>query len=187
MPIKIFIDQGHNPVNPNAGAEGNGFREQDITYDIGTRLAALLRADPEFDVRTSRNDPNEVIGVSNATSLARRVNDANSWGANYFLSLHTNAAASGAANGSEAYVYRAGGEAQYYAESILEGLNAQTGLRPRGVFVRPSLYVLRRTKMPAVLLEMGFITNRGDAIIMTSGAEECSVGIYRGILAYFGF
>ena len=35
MAIKIFIDQGHNPENPNAGAEANGLREQDITYDVG--------------------------------------------------------------------------------------------------------------------------------------------------------
>jgi len=41
MAIKIFIDQGHNPSNPNAGAEGQGLREQDITYDIGIRLAEL--------------------------------------------------------------------------------------------------------------------------------------------------
>ena len=38
MPIKIFIDQGHNPVNPNAGAEGNGYREQDLVYYIGKEL-----------------------------------------------------------------------------------------------------------------------------------------------------
>ena len=186
MAIKIYIDQGHNPENPNAGSEGNGFREQDITYDIGMRLAALLRADPEFDVRTSRNDPNEILGTSNATSLARRVNDANFWGANYFLSLHTNAAAAEAANGSEAFVYRLGTQAQYFAERILTGLTAETGLRRRGVFARPSLYVLRRTSMPAALLEIGFITNPGDAFIMTARAESCAAGIYNGMLEYFG-
>ena len=37
MSIKIYVDQGHNPVNPNAGAEGNGLREQDITYKVGVR------------------------------------------------------------------------------------------------------------------------------------------------------
>ena len=35
MAIRVFIDQGHNPVNPNAGAEGNGYREQDIVYRVG--------------------------------------------------------------------------------------------------------------------------------------------------------
>jgi N-acetylmuramoyl-L-alanine amidase len=42
MAIKIFIDQGHNPTNPNAGAEGNGYREQDLVYTIGRALADLL-------------------------------------------------------------------------------------------------------------------------------------------------
>ena len=53
MAIKLFIDQGHNPQNPNSGAEANGVREQDITYDIGVRLAELLRADPNFEVMLS--------------------------------------------------------------------------------------------------------------------------------------
>ena len=44
MATKIYIDQGHNPQNPNAGAEGNGLREQNIVYRIGIELAALLRA-----------------------------------------------------------------------------------------------------------------------------------------------
>ena len=57
MAIKIFIDQGHNPQNPNAGAEGNGLREQDLVYNIGAELAALLNADPNFDARLSRNSP----------------------------------------------------------------------------------------------------------------------------------
>ena len=50
MAIKIYIDQGHNPSPPNTGAEGNGYREQDITYEIGARLADLLRQNPNFDV-----------------------------------------------------------------------------------------------------------------------------------------
>ena len=51
MAIKFYIDQGHNPENPNAGAEGNGLREQDITYRVGKALGNLLRADGRFDVR----------------------------------------------------------------------------------------------------------------------------------------
>ena len=46
--IKVFIDQGHNPTNPNAGAEGNGLREQDIVYEVGRRLAILLNANPHL-------------------------------------------------------------------------------------------------------------------------------------------
>ena len=57
MAIKIFIDQGHNPSGPNTGAEGFGLKEQDITYQVGKDLAALLRADERFEVRLSRNTP----------------------------------------------------------------------------------------------------------------------------------
>jgi len=186
MAIKIFIDQGHNPRNPNAGAEGNGLREQDITYDIGMRLAALLRSDPEFDVRTSRTDPNEILGRSNATSLSARVNAANGWGADYFISLHTNASDNPAASGCEGFAYRLRSQGAYLAERILIGLSSAAGLRNRGVYARPGLYVLRKTRMPATLIEMGFITNPRDAAVMTRRAEDTAYGIYAGILEYFG-
>jgi len=54
MATKIYIDQGHNPVNPNAGAEGNGLREQDLVFRIGIELAELLEDNGNFDVRLSR-------------------------------------------------------------------------------------------------------------------------------------
>ena len=66
MAIKIYIDQGHNPENPNAGAVGNGLREQDITYRVGQELAALLRADPDYEVRLSRPTPTTALGSSNS-------------------------------------------------------------------------------------------------------------------------
>ena len=69
MPIRIFIDQGHNPSGPNAGAEGNGLREQDVTYNVGIYLAELLNDDPRFTARTSRTTPTESLGTSNAGSL----------------------------------------------------------------------------------------------------------------------
>ena len=47
MAYKVYIDQGHNPQNPNAGAEGNGYREQDLVYEIG-RLTALYLEELEL-------------------------------------------------------------------------------------------------------------------------------------------
>ena len=184
MSTKIYIDQGHNPVNPNAGAEGNGLREQDLVYDIGQRLAALLRANPNYEVRLSRPTEDTLLGTSNASSLAARVNDANRWGADYFISLHTNAAASPSATGSEAYVYSRGTSAYDFAESLLTSMTAATGLRNRGVKARPGLYVLRKTRMPATLIELGFITNPRDASLMENSPELFAQGLYRGILSY---
>ena len=184
MSTKIYIDQGHNPVNPNAGAEGNGLREQDLVYVIGQRLAELLRANPDYEVRLSRPTEDTLLGSSNSTSLSARVGDANRWGADYFISLHTNAAASPSATGSEAYVYSRDSRAFDFAESILTNLTAATGLRDRGVKTRPGLYVLRKTRMPATLIELGFITNPRDASLMANSPELFAEGIYRGILAF---
>ena len=186
MAIKIFIDQGHNPRNPNAGAEGNGLREQDITYAVGVALADLLRADPNFDVLLSRNSPSEVLGNSNAQSLSLRTTAANNYGADAFISIHVNASDITSATGSEAYVFRREGVAEELAEDILESLTEATGYPDRGVFVRPSLYVLRKTAMPAVLIELGFITNPGEAAFMNNNPLLYARGIYNGIRDYYG-
>ena len=183
MAVKIFIDQGHNPVNPNAGAEGNGLREQDITFDIGRRLASILNANG-FETRLSRPTSQTQLGTSVATSLAERVNNANSWGADYFVSLHTNASVNPNASGTEVLVYSRSSPAFGLAESVLEQLNLQTGLRSRGVVTRPGLYVLRKTTMPAILIEMGFITNPNDADLMSNSPELFAQGIADGIIDY---
>lgn len=186
MAIKIYIDQGHNPKNPNAGAEGNGLREQDIVYRIGIDLAALLRSNPAFEVRLSRPTPETQIGSSNSESLRLRVNEANAWGADYFISLHTNASSLASASGSEAFAYSEPSAAFSLGEDILYWLNRTTGLKNRGMKVRSGLYVLRKTAMPSVLVELGFITNASDANLMNNRPDLFADGIYRGILEYTG-
>ncbi len=184
MAIKIYIDQGHNPRNPNAGAEGNGLREQDIVYPIGVELAALLNADPDFEARLSRPTPETQLGNSNSESLRLRVADANAWGADYFISIHTNAVSSPSANGIEGFAYARPSAAYSLGEDILRSLSAATGQRNRGMQVRTNLYVLRKTAMPAVLIEVGFITNPQEAVLMRDNPRLFAQGIYRGILNY---
>ncbi len=185
MAIKIYIDQGHNPENPNAGAEGNGLREQDITYRVGNALADLLRANPEFEVRLSRPTPTASLGTSNTTSLRARVEDANAWGADYFISIHTNASSNASAGGTEAFAYARRTSAFSLGEDILRGISDATGLRNRGMQVRPGLYVLRKTAMPAILVEIGFITNPEEAALMNGNPALFARGIYNGMLEYF--
>jgi N-acetylmuramoyl-L-alanine amidase len=183
--MKIYLDAGHNPTNPNAGAEGNGYREQDLVYEIARQTAAILRQNG-LDVRLSRPTPETQLGTSNASSLAARVNDANSWGADYFISLHTNASNITSASGSEAFVYTDASRAYPLAQNILTQLNAATGLPNRGVSVRTNLYVLRRTRMPATLVELGFISNPVDADLMANQPELFARGVANGVLAYLG-
>lgn len=185
MAIKIYIDQGHNPRSPNTGAEGSGYTEQDITYAVGQSLATLLRNNGNFDVRLSRPTPETQLGTSNASSLKVRVDDANSWGAQYFISIHANASNSSSVSGSEALVYTTPSAATELGEDMLAGLHDATGLPNRGIKVRPGLYVLRKTNMPAVLVELGFITNPYDANLMANNPQLFARGMYNGILDYF--
>ena len=183
MPVRIYLDQGHNPENPNSGAEANGFREQDLVYAIGQRTAAMLRG-YGFEVRLSRPAPDTQLGTSVASSLAARVSDANAWGADYFISLHCNASDVTAASGTEAFVYRRDTDAEWLAYRLLRGVTDVTGLPDRGITARPGLYVLRKTRMPAVLMELGFITNPGDAALLAYSPNLFAAGLTEGILAY---
>ena len=173
-------------MSPNAGAEGNGLREQDIVYRVGQELFSLLSSNPAFEPRLSRPTPTTQLGTSNASSLRIRVDQANSWGADYFISIHTNASQYPSAKGSEAIVYNSQSPAIPLAESILRGLQTATGFPNRGVYSRPTLYVLRRTNMPAVLVEIGFITNPEEAALMENDPGQFAAGIYNGIRNYFG-
>lgn len=187
MAIRIFIDQGHNPYGFNAGAEGFGLREQDITYLVGAYLANILNADPRFDAVTSRKTPEEILGYDNNSSLRERVDMAAVWGADYFLSIHVNANVNPAINGTEAYVYRSGSEAYYMGEDIVAEIVRRLGTKNNGVFVRPSLYVLRRTSMPAVLIELAYISNYEDALLLSTEQYQFAYAIYVGLLNYFGY
>lgn len=182
--IKIMIDPGHNPQGINAGAEGNGYREQDLVYAVAQELAALLRENGDFDVRLTRNTPTEVLGTSNASSLRTRVDAANGWPADYFISIHANAATNPTANGTEVYTFADSGPAHELAEEIQEAIVEEMNMKDLGVKTNPSLYVLRRTAMPAVLVELGFITNAEDAEKMANDPQGFARAIYNGILDY---
>ena len=184
MAIKIFIDQGHNPTGFNTGAEGNGLKEQDITYNVGMMLAQLLRQDERFEVLTSRTCISQIVGYSNRTSLEERVWRANWWGADWFISIHCNSSTNPNASGSEIYVYRSQTRAYYMAQDILRQITTQLDLRDRGVRINPEFYVLRNTRMPAMLIELAFITNPSDAQKLADNQSQFAQAIYDGIVEY---
>lgn len=184
MTIKIYIDQGHSPES-NGGSVGNNLIEQDVTFIIGSYLADLLRNDPRFEVKTSRQTIDEVIGTNPVTSLNQRVSEANAWPADYFISLHCNYSSNPSINGSEIYVYTSPSVATTLANVILNAMTSIAGTKRNGVFDNPNYYVLRRTAMPALLIELAYISNYPDALKLENDAFAFAYGIYVGILRYF--
>ena len=112
---------------------------------------------------------------------------ANSWPADYFLSIHCNSNTNPAINGSEMYVYRINTQSYWLAQHILNAVVERVGTRDNGVRINPSLYVLRRTTMPAVLVELAYLSNTSDAEKLRDDQRGFAWGIYNGLLSYFGF
>ena len=185
-PIRIYIDQGHNPAPyHNLGAEGNGLYEQDLTFQIGCMLAQLLREDGRFEVCLSRPEESTVLGTDRDSSLQARVDGAAQFEADYFISLHINSFTDDSANGIEVHTARRGDESYAFGKRLLNGMLDSTGLKNRGMKQSADLYVLKNAAMPAVLLEMGFISNQNDAAFLQQHADLFARGIYDGIVDHF--
>ena len=185
--IRIYIDQGHNPApHHNSGALGNGIAEEDLTYEIGILLAERLTADERFAVCLSRPTKDTVLGTDNSSSLQARVEGAKRFAADYLISLHINSFTEDTANGIEVFTAAPDGEAFDLGSALLQGMVDATGLRDRGMKQSTQLYLLQHASMPAVLLEMGFLSHSGDAALLAEHPEQLADGIYNGIADYFG-
>ena len=185
MTIKIFIDQGHNPSLINAGANAGDTQEADVTFIVGRFLAELLNNDVRFEAKVSRPSADTVIGTTIRESLQARVDLANEWNADYFISIHANANTNSNIQGAEVYLYQNNEESEALAQNILDGLHEVTNVKDNGVRFNPSLFVLRNTKMPALLVELGYLTNASDLEKLKNHPKAFSQGIYLGISAYF--
>lgn len=153
--MKICIDCGHCLSGADTGAVGNGFKEQDKDREVGRALKKYLEQKGHSVVMTNVDGGCTTVNQS----LQKRVNVANASKADFFISLHLDAASS-SANGSCPFVYSLGGQAEVYAKRILNKM-VGLGFANRGVRVA-NHYVTRCTNMPAVLLELCFITSPKD-------------------------
>jgi N-acetylmuramoyl-L-alanine amidase len=177
---RVVIDPGHGGPDPGAVGIG-GLRETDVVLDVGLQLAQLLqnRGVQVLLTRTSEVD----------VDLPPRVSLANRSGANLFVSLHANALSMDRpdVNGIETFYYQ-GGRAYELALSIQQQLMAVSpGTPDRGA--RPGrFFVIRRTVMPSVLTEMGFVTGEIDAPRLADARyrQQLAAALAAGILSYLG-
>ena len=122
------------------------------------------------------------------TLLSQRVKIANDAKADIYISVHANASKDGwdSANGIETYCYKFGGEGEKLAKSVHAQLIKGSPQRDRGV-KEGNFYVLKETKMPAILTENAFMNNKDEVKLLLSDEyrKECAKEIYQGICDYY--
>ena len=174
----VVLDPGHGGPDPGAIGIG-GIREKDIVMDITRQAAALLEQQGVQVVMTRNADVD--LGLEPRVVLARQVN------ATLFVSIHANAISMSRPdiNGIETYYFHPASFS--LAQELHRSLLRASGAPDRGVR-QARFYVIRNTPpdMPAVLLEVGFVTGAQDAQFLSAaqGRQALAQGIAQGILRY---
>ena len=168
----VFLDEGHGGVNPGAVFEGR--RESDDALELTLAVGNILEENG-IDVEYSRT-------TDIYESPAQKAREANASGADYFVSIHRNSSVNPEQySGVETLVYAKGLRSEKLAENINRELE-KVGFINLGISERPNLAVLRRTQMPAVLVEVGFINTARDNELLDTRFYEVANAIAQGII-----
>lgn len=177
---KIYIDAGHGGVQP--GAVNGKRKESDDVLRMALKVRDLLK-NQDCEVRLSRATDIDV-------DINDRCKDANNWGADYFLSIHRNAAGA-SATGNEIWIYsKASSTTEAKAKNILNAVCKADGLKNRGVKKGAPSYsdygVNRLTNMHSALLELGFISNASDNKAYDAKFNDIALALAKVLLSLVG-
>ncbi|MFD2369595.1 N-acetylmuramoyl-L-alanine amidase [Brevibacillus sp. GCM10020057] len=157
----IVVDAGHGGKDPGSlGAAGN--HEKDYTLAVANKVVELLKQYKEFQVVPVRTT--DVF-----YELSERVAIANEQNADLFLSIHANSFPKPTAGGTETFYYNA--NSKTFAQIVHKHLQGATQFTDRGV-KSSAYYVIKNTKMPAVLTETGFLSNPSENAKLTDPAFQ---------------
>lgn len=172
----IVVDAGHGGKDPGAlGVAGN--HEKDYTLAVANKVVALLKQYPEFQVVPVRTT--DVF-----YELSERVAIANELEADLFLSIHANSFPKPTTGGTETFYYNA--NSKTFAQLVHKHLQGATQFPDRGVKAS-GFYVIKNTKMPAVLTETGFLSNPQENALLTSPAfqDKIAKALVEAIREYY--
>lgn len=177
---KIYIDAGHG--GDSIGASYKGRLEQDDVLKLALAVGKILKTQPNIEIKYSRT-------TSVNPDLTKRCEEANNWGADYFISIHRDACSPNVAQGVTGYVYskvETNGVTYNKAKTIVDNL-CTVGFKNRGVKKGAVSYtdyaVNRITNMSSVLLEVGFIDSDADNKIFDEKFEDMALTIAKGLCA----
>lgn len=187
--MKVFINPGHDlDYDSGAVSPRTGLRECEVAAHVGALVKHYLEAAGcTCELMQSDNLAPTSIGRSRyADRQGPTVTEiANAWDADIFVSIHCNSAEAEEACGTETFAYALdGGDGEQLATCIQNQIvNALTTV-DRGVKANPKLFVLRYTAMPAVLVELGFISNEDDEDLLATRQDDFARAIARGVTDY---
>jgi len=179
----IVVDPGHGGTNP--GATSSGMRESNNNLAVGLKLRDKLRQAGATVIMTRDTDRNvAAAGSTLGQELQARVNIAERNDADMFVSVHTNSNPDPSIAG--AMTFYPSGKSSRLALEVQSAIVRETAATDKGAQAA-TFYVLRKTSMPSILVEMGFISNAAEAVKMQSDAYRNRVaqGIFNGIVKYF--
>lgn len=167
--MKIFVNAGHGGADSGAVSK-HGFKEKDLTRSIaGFLVQMLIMAGYDVEFYQQTNSVNQIVEVEKNSN------------SHLFISLHCNAATNNSANGVEVLYYPSSGTGKALAEIISENLAQYMELKNRGIKARDNIRVLSGTKAPAILIELGFLSNEKEEKLLVNEPYSFAAAILKGV------
>ena len=177
--MKVFLNPGHAPgghPDPGAVNSESGLRECDVALAVGQSAESYLNAAGVATELFQSDSLEEICEATNASD------------AGIFVSIHCNAAEAEEANGTETWACAGSYRGSMLASCIQSQIVDALGTTDRGVKIATpginGLYVLTNTAMPAILVELAFITNTGDEKLLSEEQDTFARAIARGVTGY---
>lgn len=189
--LTVVVDPGHGGKDPGASGPG-GSHEKNSTLSVGLYLADLLRQAGAKVVMTRTGDTSPAgANYTELKDLQARVTIANQIPADLYVSIHNDAFSNPEAGGVTTYISAENPKAEEgrkLASAVQQELIKQVALQDRKVKTA-NFYVIKNTTMPAILVELGFISNPVEEKLINDPEfqRKSALGIYRGILVHRGY
>ncbi len=187
---KVVIDAGHGGGDPGARSR-EGLQEKELNLDVALRLKRLLSQLGVYCVMIRETDCDfstgpEGLSHQKRQDLINRVRMAVQSGADIYLSLHANSFPESRYRGAQTFYRPDDPASQQLAEAIQNQLVQRLG--PNNRRIKPGNFrVLQDSRMPAVTIEMGFLSNPEEAALLGQAdyRERVAEAICQGVIAYF--
>ncbi|SFA46458.1 N-acetylmuramoyl-L-alanine amidase [Anoxybacillus pushchinoensis] len=186
----IILDPGHG--GPDGGAIGGDVIEKEIALHVALKLRDYLQQQGALVQMTREGDydlaSKQTRGYSRRKieDLQRRVQFVNESEANFFISIHLNAIPSPKWKGAQVFYYPSLKENERLAKFIQQELRGNLENTDRLAKPIQTVYLLKKAKKPGVLVEVGFLSNEEERMLLSSPSyqEKLAASIYKGVLRY---